>query len=144
MNRTTSHRYRLVRTDQLHEVRYAKDLNSAVATEPKQVAIAGHNKLRGSRDRAFEDAVVVRICHYGVDRLTWADATSEIANARRSLVERFFRPAKLIPQNTVHFIKQCLGDREREDTAARAIEEWKWSAGEHQSGDVDVRIGGDL
>jgi len=35
-------------------------------------------------------------------------------------------------------------DAEAEDTTTRGIEELKWSAGEHQCGDVDVRIGGDL
>lgn len=96
------------------------------------------------RRRAFEDAVVIRICFDDLKKDRRPHLMREPFKLASCLAYILLRPVELSCQHIGNFVENGVGYRKAKLPRARQSEKLIWIAAPGgQSGDVDVGIGGD-
>src|SRR5437660_775050 len=94
----------------VQKFRHLHDADSAMLPQAQQILVPRDDALRLALDRAFEDAVIVRILFHDVEPLRGLDALSEASHRLNDLLDAIFRPFEALAQRARDFLDDVVGD----------------------------------
>ncbi len=117
--------------------------DAAVLAEPQQILIARDDELRPGFQRAFQDAVVVRVFLDGIDGVLRGHETSELGKLFSCEVQPVPLPREVVTQHGHEFIQNRVRNVDAEHPGAGHAEKASTDAAKFQSRHVNVGIEGD-